>query len=117
VKLTLKCATNPAPVLRFRHALRYRGQMKYWQKCFDTRLRFRPAVALILTLALLDASTLSADARGGHGSNHAFAGGGGPHGVQLASGHRHGNDAHIKAATEERDRLLNTQIKSICRGC
>jgi hypothetical protein len=92
--------------------------MRYWQKCFDRGFRFGPAVvAVILTLAFLNASTLSADARGSHGSDHAFADGGGLHGVQFASGHRHGNDAHIKAASEERDRLLNTQIKSICRGC
>jgi hypothetical protein len=36
---------------------------------------------------------------------------------QFAGGHRHGNDEYIKAASEERDKLLNTQIQSICRGC
>jgi hypothetical protein len=38
-------------------------------------------------------------------------------GSQFAGGHRHGNDEYIKAASEERDKLLNTQIKSICRSC
>ena len=28
-----------------------------------------------------------------------------------------GNDADVKAAAEEEDKLLNTKIKSICRGC
>ena len=39
------------------------------------------------------------------------------HGAEFAGGRRHGNDAYAKAASEERDRLLDTQIKSICRGC
>jgi hypothetical protein len=30
---------------------------------------------------------------------------------------RHGNDAYAKATLDERDRLLTTRIKSICRGC
>jgi len=70
------------------------------------------------TLVLLAASTLSADAHGGHGFSHSpgFAGHG-MHGAQFAGGRRHGNDDHIKAASEDRNRLLNTQIKSICRGC
>ena len=38
------------------------------------------------------------------------------HGAELAGG-RHGNDAYAKAASEESDRLLDKQIKSICRGC
>ncbi|MGZ3285130.1 MAG: hypothetical protein ACXU9A_20965 [Xanthobacteraceae bacterium] len=39
------------------------------------------------------------------------------HGAEFAGGHRHGNDAYARAASEERDRLLDTQIKSISRGC
>ena len=73
--------------------------------------------AASLTLALLAASTVAADARGGHGFGHAFGGGHGVHEPQFAGGHRHGNDDYIKAASEDRDKLLNTQIKSICRGC
>jgi hypothetical protein len=92
--------------------------MKYRQERFDIGPRPGPAaVAVILTLVFLNASTLSAAARGGHGSDRAFASGGGMHGAQFTSGHRHGNDAYVKAASEERDRLLNTQIRSICRGC
>jgi hypothetical protein len=39
------------------------------------------------------------------------------HGAPFAADRRHANDTHIKAASEERDKLLNAQIKSICRGC
>jgi hypothetical protein len=38
------------------------------------------------------------------------------HGAEFARDRCHGNDAYIKAASDERDKLLNTQIKSICRG-
>jgi hypothetical protein len=34
-----------------------------------------------------------------------------------ASARRHGNDGHIKAASDEREKLLTTRLKSICRGC
>jgi hypothetical protein len=83
----------------------------------------RSAAAIVRRItsvaACLIALTVSAVARGGHETGHDFAsnGPGGPHSAPLAAGHRHGNDSHIKAASEERDRLLNTQLKSICRGC
>jgi hypothetical protein len=35
------------------------------------------------------------------------------HGVEFAGG----NDSYIKAASDEREKLLNTQLKSICHGC
>jgi hypothetical protein len=54
----------------------------------------------------------SADARGGGGYNRGNVGD-----EHLAGGRRHGNNAYMKAASEERDKLLNTQLKSICRGC
>ena len=71
---------------------------------------------LILSMAI----AASADARGAHGFHHGSsdherhgADGGG-----LSAGDRHhGNDAYAKAASEEEDKLLNTKIKSICRGC
>jgi hypothetical protein len=65
-------------------------------------------VTASLVLALL---TSTADARGIHGAGR------GMRGAEFAGGHRHGNDAYIKAASEDRDRLLNTRLKSICRGC
>jgi hypothetical protein len=39
------------------------------------------------------------------------------HGAGFAADRRHANDSYIKAASEERDKLLDTQIKSICRDC
>ncbi len=77
--------------------------------------------AAFLAVALLMISTFPAAARGGHGfgghgSRHGF-GERGMHGAEFSGGRRHGNDAYAKAASGEIDRLLNTQIKSICRGC
>ena len=84
-----------------------------------------------LVLATLAAAfsmmvTLPADARGGHGfgghgfGGHGFGGGFGGHGMhgaQFAGDRRHGDDTYIKAASDERDKLLDTKLKSICRGC
>jgi hypothetical protein len=39
------------------------------------------------------------------------------HGAPFARDRRHGNDAYNKAASDDLDKLLNSQIKSICRGC
>jgi hypothetical protein len=39
------------------------------------------------------------------------------HGGSFAGDRRHGNDAYNKAASDEEDKLLNSKIKSICRGC
>ena len=39
------------------------------------------------------------------------------HGAEFAGDRRHGNDTYVNAASEERDRLLDKEIKSICRGC
>jgi len=73
-----------------------------------------------LATALLTISIGSADARGhgfgGHGLGHGV-GGHGMHGAEFAGGRRHGNDTYTNAASEERDRLLDKEIKSICRGC
>jgi hypothetical protein len=52
-------------------------------------------------------------ARGLHGFGRGLV----SHGSQFAGGHRHGNDSYIKAASDDRDKLLNTKLKSICRGC
>jgi hypothetical protein len=82
------------------------------------RAAFSVLVAAGLGLAML---ALPAEARGvhglgGHGFGHGF-GGHGMHAAEFAGGRRHGDDAYTRAASEERDRLLDTQIKSICRGC
>jgi hypothetical protein len=81
------------------------------------KARFSAAAGL--GAVLLAVSGLPADARGGHGG-HGFGrgfAGHGMHGAGFAADRRHADDAYIKAASEERDRLLDTQIKSICRGC
>jgi hypothetical protein len=71
----------------------------------------------------LAVSALPADApgaHGGHGFGHGFGRGFGEHGMHgagFAGDRRHANDAYAKAAAEERDKWLDTQIKSICRGC
>jgi hypothetical protein len=36
---------------------------------------------------------------------------------QFAGDRRHSNDEYVKAASDDRDQLLKTKIKSICRGC
>jgi hypothetical protein len=70
-------------------------------------------VAATVAVALVAGSLSAADARGGwHGSAHAGAGE-----INAGGGRRHGNDSHMKAASAERDKLLNTKLKSICRGC
>jgi hypothetical protein len=77
------------------------------------------AAAAGLGAVLLEVSGLPADARGGHGG-YGFVrgfGGHGMHGAGFAADRRHANDSYIKAASEERDKLLDTQIKSICRDC
>jgi hypothetical protein len=77
----------------------------------------RSAVAAVgLGAAVLTISTNPADARGGHGFGRGL-GGHGLHGEQFSGDRRHGNDSYIKAASDERDKLLNAKIKSICRGC
>jgi hypothetical protein len=82
--------------------------------------------ALVFGLALSLSSVLAppAEARGGHGFGRGFHGGQGVYGgryringASFADDRRRANDAYVKSASAERDRLLNTQIKSICRGC
>jgi hypothetical protein len=76
---------------------------------------------MILSTMLLASIALSpALARGGHGrSGHQHGSGATAHGSEsgVAGGRQHGNDAEVKAAADENDRLLNNKIKSICRGC
>jgi len=73
-------------------------------------------VATALALAFLMTLAVPADARGSHGLGRGF-GGHGMHGAQFAGDRRHGDDAYTKAASDDRDKLLNSKLKSICRGC
>ncbi|WP_143271519.1 hypothetical protein [Bradyrhizobium mercantei] len=74
-----------------------------------------------LLLTLVAAAMPPADARGGHGHggghSHGMHAGGAMHGGGLADDKRHGDDPYAKAASDEEDRLLNSKLKSICRGC
>jgi hypothetical protein len=79
------------------------------------------ATVIGLATMLLMSGTSPSLARGDHSAGHSA---GGQRGMRdggssasFAGGRRHGNDAYTKAASEERDRLLDTKIKSICRGC
>ncbi len=78
----------------------------------------RPIIAAATLAVALVSLALPADARGGGSRIFAWCRRTmDEHGPQFAGGRRHGNDAYIKAASEDRDRLLANQIKSICRGC
>jgi hypothetical protein len=71
--------------------------------------------AFTIGLAALVASYVhAAEARGRHGLGR---GGHGMHRAHAKGDRRTGNDAYAKAASGERDKLLDTRIKSICRGC
>jgi hypothetical protein len=85
-------------------------------------MRLRMTVLSALALLGLIAALPQADARSGHhggiGGHHGTGGGGGPRGSGAFAGdQRHANDDYVKAAAEEEDKLLDSKIKSICRGC
>ena len=63
----------------------------------------------LFIVAFLMILTPPADARG----DHSLSG----HGAEFAGGHRRGNGSYVKAASDEREKLLDTKLKSICRGC
>jgi hypothetical protein len=94
--------------------------MPHHQTKFARPRAARVVVAAGSTLILSMVMAASAEARGGHGFHHGF-GGHEVHGADgsgsFASDRRHGDDAYVKAAAEEEDKLLSTKIKSICRGC
>jgi len=71
-------------------------------------------IAVVTIAAVLATLVASAEARGG---GHGFGRGLFRHGEHFAGDSRHGNDAYIKAASDERDKLLTSKLKSICRGC
>ncbi|WP_407169831.1 hypothetical protein [Bradyrhizobium sp. ORS 111] len=79
---------------------------------------------MALALTVLAGSTAAADARGGghgvgHGGRHLHRmhGGGAAGAGAFAADKRHADDPYINAASDEEDRLLNSKLKSICRGC
>lgn len=70
-------------------------------------------------VAVVAFSIGSAEGRGSHGLGHRSWH---SHGVReeaapgFAHGGRRGDDAYMKAASQEREKLLS-KLKSICRGC
>ncbi|HEX7921179.1 MAG TPA: hypothetical protein VF583_09525 [Bradyrhizobium sp.] len=76
-------------------------------------MRTITTVGLLLTL--IAAAMAPVDARGGHG--HGMHAGGASRGDGFAADKRHADDPYTKAASDEEDRLLNSKLKSICRGC
>jgi hypothetical protein len=72
----------------------------------------RAHIVAAITIAALSAAFMAAaEARGGgHGFGRGVS-------ARFAGDRRHGNDSYIKAASDERDKLLTTKLKSICRGC
>lgn len=73
------------------------------------------ARVMIAALGMTVVVVSDADARG-HGGGRSFGGGAGAGASRFADGRRHGNDAYVKAASDERDKLLK-KLKDICRGC
>jgi hypothetical protein len=74
--------------------------------------------AQIIAVAMITAAvaTVVAGSAAAHGGGHGFGRGFG-HEAHFAGGPRHGDDAAIKAASDDRDKLLTTKLKSICHGC
>ena len=94
--------------------------MPHWQAKFSRSSAARVIAAAGSILILSMAMAAPAEARGGHGFHHGLGGHemhGADSGGSFAGDRRRGNDAYVKAASEEEDKLLNTKIKSICRGC
>jgi hypothetical protein len=110
---------------RFRRKPRYVSWREEAGELDMARTIGYPAAVFTLALSLSIVLAPPAEARGGHGFGRGFHGGhriyggmhGGINGASFAGDRRRANDDYVKSASAERDRLLNTQIKSICRGC
>ncbi|NEU94918.1 hypothetical protein [Bradyrhizobium uaiense] len=78
-------------------------------------------IMMVGLLTLVAAAMPPVDARGGRGHggghSHGMHAGGAIRGGGFAGDARHGNDVYTNAASDEEDRLLNSKLKSICRGC
>ena len=66
------------------------------------------AIAVTVAATFLASAAVAADAK--HHPPPRAAG-------HFAGGQQHTEDAYTKAASEDRDKLLNSKLKSICRGC
>jgi hypothetical protein len=79
-------------------------------------------IAAVLMTVALATSMAPAEARGGgHGFHRGGLSGRSAHVAgdrhSFAGDRRHADDAYVKAAEDENDKLLATKLKSICRGC
>lgn len=84
------------------------------------RLGMTMLTLVLLGLVASPPATDARDHRGGLHGRHGMDGGlGEPShgGGRFAGDQRHGNDDYVKAAADEEDKLLDSKIKSICRGC
>lgn len=81
----------------------------------------RPTALLpvILALLLAAAGASPADARSGRTRHHATTHSAGTTTGQAGAAHGQetANAPHVKAASEEVDKVLDSKIKNICRGC
>lgn len=77
--------------------------------------------ATLAAAAIVASSIAPAAARGGgHGGfHHGLSGGYAMRGGSgsFAGDRRHANDTYVTAASKDLDKVLDTKIKSICRGC
>jgi hypothetical protein len=92
-----------------------------WLRRFFANAPAARAIGLACAIVLITLAPPAA-ARGGHGfgGHHGFGGsrgegfaGHGMRGEHFVGSGRRGNDDYVKAASTERDRLLNTSIRSI----
>lgn len=81
------------------------------------------AAATGIAALLIGAAVLPAAARGGHGLGRHFGGRGLARGFHsagrssVATDGKRADDPYVKAASDELDKLLDTKMKCICRGC
>ena len=76
----------------------------------------RTIAVLLSSLLLISALSPAAEARSRHKARGAHAHNG-SHMEGDRSAQNRRNDKRLKSAADEADKLLNTRIKSICRGC
>ncbi|MGP8123537.1 MAG: hypothetical protein ACLP8B_23810 [Xanthobacteraceae bacterium] len=85
-----------------------------------SRRRLIAPSRLALGLLLAVAAPSIADARTSHGrhaARHLGIHGSGTAHTGSTGERQAGNNEHVGAASEEIDKVLDTRIKSICRGC
>lgn len=77
----------------------------------------RTIASLLSSLLLISALSTAADARSRHRAQGVHAHNRSPTDSDRSARNRTSNNERLKAAADEADKLLNTRIKNICRGC